>query len=207
MNLASKLKGLWRRVFGVRLMIKRKGWRDITVGQYLELVAAGDKLTLAEGLRIVYGVDIREVPVSAVSRYSLEFLKEEPKRSPIKKEYTLNGRRYAANFDTTRMTTAQFVDFQNYTKAEDFVGALSVCLRPVGHDYNDGYSIEEVKADIMAMPIVQALTIAFFFKNQLVILLNATLSSSAEVLQSDPTMKMFAAIIEWAGLQSSAYCQ
>ncbi len=208
MNLVDRLSERLSRLFGVHRTKRIKGWADISVGQFLELQKAGEGLTLADGLRIVYGVELNELPVSEISKYSLSFLKSEPKREGIRKVYELGGHRYAACFDTTRLTTAQFVDFQNYAKADDFVGVLSVCMRPEGREYNDGYSLEQVRADIAAfMPITQALTVAFFFKNQLQILLQAIHSSSVEEMKRDPQMRGIADILERVDLQSLGYYQ
>lgn len=205
MNLVDKLKVQLSNLSGALHTRRAKGWKSVSVAQYLELAKYGDKLTAEDGLRIVYGVDMNTMPVGDLHKYSLAFLKDEPEREKIKKVYKLNGRKYAADFDTTKLTTAQFVDFQNYTKADDFVGCLSVCMRPVGHEYNDGYDVELVKADISAMPITQALTIAFFFTNQSIVLLQAIQYCSAEELKAMPGMKELAAIIEAQGLLNSGY--
>lgn len=198
MNLIDKLAQWWSSRFGVR----QKTWTDITVAQWLQLSERGADLTLEEGLRIVYGVELNDLPVSEVARYSLAFLKEEPKREPIRKTYRLNGHKYAACFDTTKLTTAQFADFQNYSKSNDFVGCISVCLIPKGREYNDGYSIEQVRHDVESMRITQALTIAFFFRNQLAILLLAIQYSLGDSLETIPEMKRLAEIIKRADLHS-----
>lgn len=205
MNLVDRLKARLSKLFGVHRTKRTNGWKGVSVAQYLELAKYGDKLTVEDGLRIVYEVDLNTMPVGDLHKYSLAFLKDEPEREKIKKVYKLNGRKYAADFDTTKMTTAQFVDFQNYTKVDDFVGCLSVCVRPVGHEYNDGYDIELLKSDVSTMPITQALTIAFFFTNQSIVLLQAIQYCSAEELKAMPGMKELAAIIEAQGLLNSAF--
>lgn len=196
MNLIDKLAQWWSNLFGEH----RKIWTDISVKQYLELSERGKELTLSEGLRIVYGVELDNLPVSEVSRYSLAFLKEEPQREPIRKTYKLNGHKYVACFDTTKLTTAQFTDFQNYSRSNDFVGCISVCMIPKGREYNDGYSIEQVRCDVESMRITQALTIAFFFKNQLAILLLAIQHSLGDALETMPEMRRLAETIKQADL-------
>lgn len=176
---------------------KSKTWYDITLKQFNELSKLGDKAELGDLLRIVYDVEIRDIPISDISKYKLDFLKQPTPQEPIKKYYKINGTKYFACFDTTKLTTAQFVDFQNYAKQNDFIGCLSVCFRPKGTEYNDGsYDIDKAKQDIASLPITQALTISFFFKNQLVVLLSAIQSSLTSQLEEMPETKKLAEIIE-----------
>lgn len=174
-----------------------KTWYDVTVAQFTELSKYGDKLQLEDALRIVYGVDLNRISLADLHKYKLDFMKTEIPREPIRKYYKINGTKYFACFDTTKLTTAQFVDFQNYAKQNDFIGCLSVCFRPKGTEYNDGsYDIDKVKQDISLLPITQALTISFFFRNQLVVLLSAIQSSLTSQLEEMPETKKLAEIIE-----------
>jgi hypothetical protein len=185
---------------------KTKNWYDVTVDQFTELSKYGDKLQLEDALRIVYGVDLNSTPLADLHKYKLDFMKTEIPREPIKKYYKINGTKYFACFDTTKLTTAQFVDFQNYSKSNDFVGCISVCMIPKGREYNDGsYDIDKVKQDIASLPITQALTISFFFKNQLVVLLSAIQSSLANQLKEMPETKKLAEIIETLDLANLEY--
>jgi hypothetical protein len=181
-------------------------WYKITVNQFIELSKYGDKLTTEDAVRIIYNKDYNNIPLSEISKYNLSFLKTEVPREPIKKYYKINGMKYFACFDTTKLTTAQFVDFQNYAKQNDFIGCLSVCFRPKGTEYNDGsYDIDKVKQDIASLPITQGLTIAFFFKNQLVVLLSAIQSSLANQLEEMPETRKLAEIIETLDLANLEY--
>jgi hypothetical protein len=181
-------------------------WYKITVNQFIELSKYGDKLTTEDAVRIIYNKDYNNIPLSEISKYNFSFLKTEVPREPIKKYYKINDTKYFACFDTTKLTTAQFVDFQNYAKQNDFIGCLSVCFRPVGTEYNDGsYDIDKVKQDIASLPITQALTISFFFKNQLVVLLSAIQSSLANQLKEMPETKKLAEIIETLDLANLEY--
>lgn len=164
------------------LCIKQKDWYDITLGQFNELQSLGKNPTLRDVVHVVYGVDINTIPVSEVGRYSVSFLNTDIPKSPIRKSYVLNGIRYAACYDLTKMTTAQFYDFRNYAKKDDFVGVLSCCMIPEGSEYGSS-DMAQVRADIESMRITDALTVSFFFKNQLVVLLRCTLSSSTQTLR------------------------
>lgn len=164
------------------LRIKQRDWYDITLGQFNELQALGKNPTLRDVVQVVYGVDINTIPVSEVGRYSVSFLNTDIPKSPIRELYVLNGRRYTACFDLTKITTAQFYDFRNYAKKDDFVGILSCCMIQEGSEYGSG-DMAQVRADIESMRITDALTVSFFFKNQLVVLLRCTLSYSTQTLR------------------------
>ena len=75
------------------------------------------------------------------------------------------------------MTTAQFVDYQNYSKENpvDISKCLSVFIIPKGHTYNDGYDLKQVQEDIKDLDMVTINTLAFFFKKLYILLLETTL--------------------------------
>ena len=185
---------------------KTKNWYDVTVGQFTELSKYGDKLQLGDALRIVYGVDLNTTPLADLHKYKLDFMKTEIPREPIKKYYKINGTKYFACFDTTKLTTAQFVDFQNYAKQNDFIGCLSVCFRPNNTEYNDGsYDIDKVKQDVASLPITQALTISFFFRNQLTTLFLAIQSFLTQQLKETEDTKKLGEIIETLDLANLGF--
>lgn len=161
-----------------------KNWYDITLGEFNQLVNLGDSPTLGDLLSIIYKVDYKTLPIGKINKYKLDFLNTPVPRTPIKKYYKLNGVKYCANFDITKINGAQFIDFRNYSsngaKLEDI---LSVCLVPKGHKYNDGYDISKVKKDALEMKITDAQTIGFFFLNQSLILLSCTQSSLIQNLE------------------------
>lgn len=167
----------------------RKTWYDITLGQFQELCQLGDTPDFADLLRIIYNVDLRTIPISTIAKYNVEFLRKPTPRTSIKDHYLLNGTKYKASFDLTNLTTAQFFDFRNYAQKNDSVGVLSCCVIPEGHEYNDGYDIENVKKDLLDLPITDAQTISFFFINQTIVLLKATESYLNNQLKKNPEMK------------------
>lgn len=161
----------------------KKNWYNITLGQFLKLSALGDKPELADVLDIIYKVNINTIPISDINKYSISFLTKPIPKTVIKKSYKLGNTEYIPNFDLTKITTAQFFDFRNYAQKDDFVGILTVCLVPKGKEYAEGYNIEDVRKDVLSFPITDAQTVGFFFKNQLVVLLRAILSSSTHQLK------------------------
>lgn len=170
-------------------IISPKNWDDISVKKFYQLVALGQNPKLEDLLKIVYDVNIKDIPIKDITKYNLDFIKEDIRRKPIQKTYKLNDTIYNACFELPSISTAQFFDFRNYSQKNDFVGVLSCCLIPDGHEYNDGYNIEKVREDIENMPITRAQTISFFFLNQTTVLLEAILQSSTQQLKKNPETK------------------
>lgn len=176
----------------LKIFSKNKTWYDITLEQFNQLSKLGKEPSVYEVIDIIYGVKSKEIPIGELSKYSVAFIGQEIPRTPIKKYYKLNGTKYSANFDITKINGAQFIDFRNYSangaKLEDI---LSVCLIPKGHKYNDGYDILKVKEDTLKMKITDAYTIGFFFLLQSLILQEGTLSSLRQQLgeMKDPKIQ------------------
>lgn len=100
---------------------------------------------------------------------STAFLYEKPKPVKIKKEYNLNGRVYTPFRNASEMSTAQYIDYQ-YTITQNFeehlIDLMSIILIPKGHNYNDGYDLQQAKEDIQTLSVVEALGLADFFLQQ-----------------------------------------
>lgn len=99
---------------------------------------------------------------------TLDFIVKDLPEVEVKDVYEINGHPYELRADIPSITTAQFVDYQTYIKENpvDLIKVISVFLIPKGHNYNDGYKIEEVLADINDMPIIDAQAIGFFIQKQ-----------------------------------------
>jgi hypothetical protein len=82
------------------------------------------------------------------------------------KNVTVNGREYHFEGLLGRISTAQYIDFQNYLKAEDTDKCYSVFMVPKGHKYNDGYDMMQVFEDIEEVPIPVLISASFFFNRQ-----------------------------------------
>lgn len=156
-----------------------KNWSDITLQQYYqikELLTNEDEYTALNILDVLYGIDSASLPLSALSKYNsaLDFLKDEIPVVDIKKKYNINGNTYESNCELTKVSTAQFIDYQNYLKEKEpkYEKLISVFFIPEGHQYNDGYSIKEVQDDILHMSMVDVQSIAFFIKKQFQLLLS-----------------------------------
>lgn len=183
------MKNIFRNFLHRPKRVRSKNWYDITLKQFNDLVALGDNAKIGDLLKIVYDINLKDIPITDISKYKLDFLKKPIPRESIQKSYTLNGTKYIANFELPSISTAQFFDFRNYTEQNDYIGVLSCCLIPEGKEYNEGYDSDKVRTDIESLPITQAQTISFFFWNQTAVLLEAILQSSTSQLKENPEMK------------------
>ena len=161
-----------------------KTWKDITLRQFnkiQDLLQEIDEYTTLNIIDVLYDVDSANMPAMEVMNkyaHSLDFLTTTiPTNEKLKETYTINQREYNSNINLTQMTTAQFVDYQNYTKENpvDISKCLSVFVIPKGHTYNDGYDLKQVQEDIKDLDMVTINTLAFFFKKLYILLLETTL--------------------------------
>lgn len=77
------------------------------------------------------------------------------------------GFRLVPTRDFTKITTAQYVDFQTFAKGlpGTIPMALSCFLIPEGREYNDGYDIAAVQKAVLSLSVPEAVGLtAFFFK-------------------------------------------
>ena len=134
-----------------------KTWKDITLRQFnkiQDLLQEIDEYTTLNIIDVLYDVDSANMPAMDVMNkyaHSLDFLMTTiPTNEKLKDVYTINQREYNSNINLTQMTTAQFVDYQNYAKENpvDISKCLSVFIIPKGHTYNDGYDLKQVQDDI-----------------------------------------------------------
>ena len=161
-----------------------KTWKDITLRQFnkiQDLLQEIDEYTTLNIIDVLYCVDSADMPAMEVMNkyaHSLDFLMTTiPTNEKLKETYTINQREYNSNINLTQMTTAQFIDYQNYSKENpvDISKCLSVFIIPAGHTYNDGYDLKRVQDDIKDLDMVTINTLAFFFKKLFVLLLEITL--------------------------------
>ena len=161
-----------------------KTWKDITLRQFnkiQDLLQEIDEYTTLNIIDVIYDVDSANLPAMEVMNkyaHSLDFLMTTiPTNEKLKDVYIINQREYNSNINLTQMTTAQFVDYQNYAKENpvDISKCLSVFIIPKGHTYNDGYDLKQVQDDIKDLDMVTINTLAFFFKKLYILLLEITL--------------------------------
>ncbi len=163
---------IFDKLFKRKPTIKRLSWKDISVKQYydiVELLKSPDDYTALNLINIVYDIDSTKIPANELSAYieRMKFLEKDVEKVSPKKHYVLNGTNYESNCNLTIMSTAQFIDYQNYIKNNRIEEILSCFFVPEGHSYNDGYDIENVKKDLLSLKITDAYALAFFFELQL----------------------------------------
>lgn len=160
-------------LFNRKKELKKATWEDITLGMFYkirDILACTDEFTIPNLIELIYKVDVTNLSITKTSQYDISFLEKElpTKNVKLKDTYILNGRKYSSNINLTEVTTAQFIDFTNYSKEKDarYEKLLSVFVVPKGHRYNDGYDLMEVQDDILQMPIADVQSLAFFMIEQ-----------------------------------------
>ena len=90
--------------------------------------------------------------------------------------------------DFTNITTAQYVDFQTFSKGgtAKLPELIAVLLVPEGHNYNDGYDVAQVARVVRDLPLPVALGLSAFFFGQLVQSIQASLTSLESAAKSLP---------------------
>lgn len=157
----------------------KNNWNDITWNEYeqLEQILTSDIPADYKSIHIVSlltGKDIDEIEALPVSKFSklaeqLSFIDIDPEYRTHKFKYVINGREYDFKGKLDEITTAQYIDYRSYMDQDEksVVDLLSVFLIPSGHEYNDGYDIEQVKSDIGDMSWLDVKAATFFFNKWL----------------------------------------
>ena len=119
-------------------------------------------------MEAVFGEDVLDLPLKDFNEKckELQFLQKEIPNDLHVKDIKVNGREYYFDGLLGKITTAQYIDFQNYQKNNDAQKSFSVFIIPKGHKYNDGYDMEQVFNDILDMPVPVLFSASFFFSRQ-----------------------------------------
>lgn len=147
-------------------------WSDITLKKFYdirEILSVEDEWTYLNLIDIIYETDCENLPINELKKFDISFIKEPIPEVKLQKTYNINGTTYNSNCDITKVTVAQFIDYQNYLKEDEvrLEKLLSVFFIPDGSkDYNTGYDIIKVQEDLLQLPIDIAQSIGFFFGKQ-----------------------------------------
>lgn len=119
------------------------------------------------------------------------FLEEEiPQiRKQIPKEFRLGDMTLSVTTDVTKMTTAQYVDFQTFSQEgrTKLVEILSCFFVPKGMEYNEGYDVLEVQNTLRReLMVADAMSLFAFFLRRCQDLTRATLIYSRLSLRRMP---------------------
>lgn len=154
----------------------KNSWEDITWKEYeqIEQILTADIPSSYKTIHLVsilsgLAVDeVERIPVTEFQKLlpALEFLKTEPETHSHQFEYTINGRDYEFRGKIDEITTAQYIDYRAYMDEEnkDIVKVMTVFFIPKGHQYNDGYDMEQVKTDIGDLCWLDVRAMCFFFR-------------------------------------------
>lgn len=157
----------------------KNSWDAITWKEYeqIEQIMLADIPSDYKAVHLVAiltGTDIETIeslPISQFQKFlpAMDFLNTEPETHTHQFDYTVNGRNYKFRGRLTEITTAQYIDYRTYMQDEkkDVIKLFSCFLIPDGHDYNDGYDMEQVQSDIGDMCWLDVRAAAFFFRLQL----------------------------------------
>ena len=137
-------------------------YRNLPVGKWLEILELSKDENVDEleqqvkTIAILTGLTEDEVLGLPIMEYKslagkTKFLEKEYEgKLQIAKSYGLNGMELIPVKDFSKITTAQYVDYQTFSKEGDMylVQTLSTLLVPKGKKYNDGYDMDAVQQAI-----------------------------------------------------------
>lgn len=182
----------------------KNNWDDITWKEYeqIEQILNTDipsDYKAVHLISVLTGKSVEELEVLPISQFqkflpALEFLQTEPETHTHQFEYTVNGREYDFRGKIEEITTAQYIDYRAYMSEEDkdVIKLMSVFLIPKGHDYNDGYDMEQVKSDIGDMCWLDVRAASFFFRIWLscyTLILKSSLQKTLKKTMKGKTLK------------------
>ncbi len=158
--------------FSFEKNIKIMTWNNITYRQLLDIREASnieDENERVYGIMAaIFGEDVLDLPLKEFNEKckELQFLQKPVPNDLHVKNIKVNGREYYFDGLLGKITTAQYIDFQNYQKNEDEQKIFSVFIIPKGHKYNDGYDMDQVFNDILDVPVPILFSASFFFIRQ-----------------------------------------
>lgn len=137
----------------------------------------------AELIRCIWGVNAEDLPYVRLHQYckEMEFLKEPYKPKAPKKEYDINGVIYRPILDVSKVTTAQYIDFQECTKRNAYKELLNCLFIKDGCNYGecaDDFLWENLTLDVYS-------DVLFFFLELLKRLTIDTLNSSVKMMKKE----------------------
>lgn len=161
---------------------KKLTWHDITLRQALAIKEANNIEDEYERMftigQIIFGDSVNDLSFKDfIKKYNdeLEFMKTDIPYDLYVDKIKVNGREYYFDGLLGNISTAQYIDFQQYLKTNDEKQIYSVFFIPVErkywlfkkkHKYNDGYDMLQVFKDIEDMPVDVLESASFFFTRQ-----------------------------------------
>ena len=153
-------------------------YRNLPVGKWLEILELSKDENVdaleqqVKTIAILTGLTEDEVLDLPIVEYrelasKTKFLeKDYDGKLQIAKSYGLNGMELIPVKNFNKITTAQYVDYQTFSKEGDMylVQTLSTLLVPKGKKYNDGYDMDAVQEAIREnLSVADVLSLYAFF--------------------------------------------
>lgn len=137
-------------------------YRNLPVGKWLEILELSKDenvdaleqqvktISILTGLTDDEVLDLPIMEYKSLAAKTMFLEKEYDGKLQIAKSYGLNGIELIPVKDFNKITTAQYVDYQTFSKEGDMylVQTLSTLLVPKGKKYNDGYDMDAVQQAI-----------------------------------------------------------
>ena len=174
-------------------------YRNLPIGKYLEIVALSqdqsvDALTQqVKTIAILTGMTDEQVLALPIMEYkelagkTIFLEKEYDGKLMVAKSYRVGGFELIPVKDFTKIITAQYVDFQTFSKEGEkyLVETLSTLLVPKGKKYNEGYDMTDVhKAIRENLSVADVLSLYAFFLTLLVKLIKDFRTFSIEEIKN-----------------------
>lgn len=174
-------------------------YKELTIGKYEQIVKLSHDESLEELDRQVAIIAILadttedvilNLPLDEYTEMAaqLGFLGQlaEQTHGRIADQYSFDGWTLIPCKDFKKMTTAQYIDFQNFCKGgeDNTVAILSVFLVPKGKTYNNDYDIAALQQSIREhLSVMDVLSLTAFFLTSYFQLIKDSLISSKEMLK------------------------
>lgn len=165
------------------------GYDSLPIGKYLDILAVcegrrGVDITVGM-LSVLTGMaedDILDLPIGEFAELAARarFLEDKPGEVKVRGVYTLGEFTLVPVRDVRKVTAAQYIDFQTFSRKgiSAAPGVLSCMLVPEGLRYADGYDPVDVqKAVAENLPVADAFALYAFF-------LRSLRRSTADILTS-----------------------
>ena len=157
-------------------------WNEISVRKYYDILEILLDETDPVNLNVrlidtIWDINSADIPVAKFSYYmnELKFLRTPYKPLSPKKYYTVEGKDFCPTMDVSKITTAQYIDFQALAKKEDHKNILNILFIEKDKEYGDADNSELLWEKL---PMTAYSDVLFFFLRLLNKLTKDTLRSS-----------------------------
>lgn len=153
-------------------------YRNLPVGKWLEILELSrdenvdaleqqvKTIAILTGLTDDEVLDLPIMEYKSLAAKTMFLEKDYDGKLQIAKSYGLNGMELIPVKDFSKITTAQYVDYQTFSKEGEMylVQTLSTLLVPKGKKYNDGYDMDAVQQAIRDnLSVADVLSLYAFF--------------------------------------------